>query len=76
MTTKEEINLIVSREYNDYRGRMMTPMMLNHAEMRKELGDEYFLLYLKKEVAENPRPVFELDLSKYTFTHGKEEPTL
>lgn len=73
MTNQQEIESIVASEYNYYRGSMMKAMEHNHSLIRKNIGDELFLIYLKQQLVQNPRPVFEIDLSKYTISHGKEE---
>ena len=72
METQQEIESIIASEYNHYRGSMMKAMEHNHSVIRKTLGDEQFLIYLKQQLVQNPRPVFEIDLSKYTISHGKE----
>jgi len=60
MTTQEKISSIIADEWNNYKGRLLQAKLLEHAETRKELGDDMFLLYLEQQKAINPRPRYKV----------------
>lgn len=60
MTTQEKISAIITDEWNDYKGKAYQSILLQHAETRKELGDDMFLLYLEQQKAINPRPRYKV----------------
>lgn len=60
MTTQQKISEIISTEWNNYLGYLFQQKLFEHAELRKEIGDDMFLLYLEQQRKLNPRPKFEV----------------
>ena len=60
---KKIIDLIVERQYGGYRGKLMQPLKELHNKVRRLVGDEKFLEFLKKSEKENPRPKYEIPQS-------------
>lgn len=60
MNTQEKISTLIADEWNNYKGKFYQEILLQHAEMRKEVGDDMFLLYLEQQKAINPKPKFKL----------------
>jgi hypothetical protein len=59
-TIKEEINEIVERQYNGYRGNAMRLVGIAHGLLHDAIGDYLFLAYLEKQERDNPKPVYNL----------------
>lgn len=55
-----EIESIIERQFNGYRGKMMKPIEKAHNEIRLLGGDGEFLKFLREQEKNNPRPVFEI----------------
>lgn len=60
----DQINEIVERQYNGYRGRLHKRLGLVHYEMRVLFGDTMFLSYLEKRERDNPKPVYHVQTEK------------
>ena len=59
-TIQQQINEIVERQYNGYRGNAMRLMGIAHKLLRQQIGDYLFLAYLEKQERDNPKPVYNL----------------
>lgn len=57
---KEEIEEIIERQYNGYRGNAMRLVGVAHELLRDAIGDYLFLAYLEKQERDNPKPVYNL----------------
>jgi hypothetical protein len=55
----EEINNIIKEQYGNFQGRKMIRLGKVHEVLRKRLGDEQYLKYLREQVINNPRPVYK-----------------
>lgn len=58
MTTKEEIDLIIKEQYNNYQGNIFQELRDVHKVARNLSGDDAFLEFLKKCKEKNPRPIY------------------
>jgi hypothetical protein len=48
MTHSDQIELILQKRYNGYKGEKIQKIKLIHELMRENLGDKLFLVYLKE----------------------------
>ena len=48
MTDSDQIELIIQKRYNGYKGEKIQKIKLIHELMRENLGDKLFLVYLKE----------------------------
>jgi hypothetical protein len=54
----DQINEIIERQYNGYRGKKLSHLKFLHGVMRSAYGDQMFLAYLEKQERDNPKPVY------------------
>lgn len=59
-TIRQQINEIIERQYNGYRGNAMRLVGIAHALLHERIGDYLFLAYLEKQERDNPKPVYNL----------------
>lgn len=59
-TTDRQIDEIVERYYNGYRGNAPRLVGIAHRILRQSIGDYLFLAYLEKQERDNPKPVYNL----------------
>lgn len=59
-TIQQQIDEIIDRQYNGYRGDAMALVGIAHGILRDFVGDYLFLAYLEKQERDNPRPVYNL----------------
>lgn len=60
MNTKDEISSIVKQQYNDFCGAKMTELKILHKLIRNKVGDKQYLVFLKNNQKQNPRPVYKI----------------
>lgn len=58
-TINEQINEIIERQYNGYRGRQWRSIHFSHWLLRGQVGDYVFLAFLEKQERDNPKPIFK-----------------
>lgn len=58
MTTAEKISEIIKDQYGNYQGRLVAPLGMLHARLRRIWGDEKFLEFLEERKRENPCPIY------------------
>lgn len=56
---RDQINEIIERRYNGYRGDKWTPLKLVHTNLRREIGSKKFLQFLLECEEANPKPEFK-----------------
>lgn len=56
---RQQIEDIIEREFNGYRGTMYGPIKLVHNTLRQEMGNDLFLKFLKKAIAKIPKPQYK-----------------
>ncbi len=59
-TISNQIDNLISDQFNNYNGMVFANIKARHDIMRKEFGDLLFLDYLIKAKAENPKPVYKI----------------
>ena len=61
MTDSDQIELILQKMYNGYKGEKIQKIKLIHELMRENLGDKLFLVYLKELESKLPKvPEYEI----------------
>lgn len=56
---KQQINDIIERQYNGYRGDKYKSLQQAHKNLRNVLGDDEFLLALQAYERANPKPIYK-----------------
>lgn len=59
-TVEEQIDEIVKKRYNDYKGSAYRQLYIHHMDIKEKFGSRYLLQVLIKCEAENPKPVHKI----------------